>query len=94
MASLSLYGGLRRHMAGWQRTVAANTVGDALRALTTNNPTLAEALFEAETRLRPHLRVLVNGHDIELLQGLDTPLTEADDVRVFPPIGGGNTGAG
>lgn len=33
--------------------------------------------------------ILVNGKNIEHLQGLDTPLKEDDTVSIFPPAGGG-----
>jgi molybdopterin converting factor small subunit len=32
---------------------------------------------------------MVNGHDIDLLQGLDTRLEETDIVAILPPIAGG-----
>jgi len=33
--------------------------------------------------------VLVNGHNVLHLEGLDTELHEDDEVHVFPPAGGG-----
>ncbi|WP_457741455.1 ubiquitin-like small modifier protein 1 [Thermococcus sp.] len=33
--------------------------------------------------------VLVNGHNVLHLDGLDTELREDDEVHVFPPAGGG-----
>ncbi|AMQ19448.1 ubiquitin-like small modifier protein 1 [Thermococcus peptonophilus] len=33
--------------------------------------------------------ILVNGKNIEHLQGLDTPLREDDTISIFPPAGGG-----
>ncbi|NJE25385.1 MoaD/ThiS family protein [Thermococcus sp. MV5] len=33
--------------------------------------------------------ILVNGRNIEHLQGPETPLKEDDTVSVFPPAGGG-----
>ncbi|NJF26069.1 MoaD/ThiS family protein [Thermococcus sp. Bubb.Bath] len=33
--------------------------------------------------------ILVNGKNIEHLQGLDTPLNEDGTVSIFPPAGGG-----
>ncbi len=33
--------------------------------------------------------VLVNGKNIEHLQGLLTPLSDGDIVSLFPPVGGG-----
>ncbi|WP_456420526.1 ubiquitin-like small modifier protein 1 [Thermococcus sp.] len=33
--------------------------------------------------------ILVNGHNILHLKGLDTELKEEDEVHIFPPAGGG-----
>ena len=95
MVQLSFYGHLRRHVDQWQMTVSGHTVGKVLRAATAQHPALRDALFETEDALRPHVRVLVNGRDVEMLQGLETPMQEGAEVRVFPPIGGGapSTGA-
>ncbi len=32
---------------------------------------------------------LVNGRDARYLNGLDTMVTNQDDIRIFPPVGGG-----
>ena len=33
--------------------------------------------------------ILVNGHNVLHLKGLDTELKEEDEVHIFPPAGGG-----
>ncbi|WP_258084292.1 ubiquitin-like small modifier protein 1 [Thermococcus thermotolerans] len=33
--------------------------------------------------------ILVNGHNVLHLKGLDTELKEDDEVHIFPPAGGG-----
>ncbi|ASJ12586.1 ubiquitin-like small modifier protein 1 [Thermococcus thioreducens] len=33
--------------------------------------------------------ILVNGHNVLHLKGLDTELEEDDEVHIFPPAGGG-----
>ena len=53
-----------------------------------DNAALSTAIFDG-AQLRAHLRVLVNGRDIELAQGLDTPLEFNDQVAIFPPVAGG-----
>jgi molybdopterin synthase sulfur carrier subunit len=51
---------------------------------------LAGNLFEAGTgRLIPHVRVMVNGRQIEFLKGLDTPLSDGDEVLILPLVAGG-----
>ncbi len=36
--------------------------------------------------------ILVNGHNILHLNGLETELRDEDVVHIFPPAGGGNAG--
>ncbi|MCZ7543131.1 MAG: MoaD/ThiS family protein [Anaerolineae bacterium] len=95
MAQVRLYGSFRRHVDEWQREIDAPTVGDALRALTENNPALHDALFVSAVpdagceALRPFVRVIVNGRDAALGDCLATPLEARDEVSVFSPIAGG-----
>lgn len=42
--------------------------------------------FEDES---PKVRILVNGRDIDFLNGPETELKDGDTVVLFPPIAGG-----
>ncbi len=67
------------------------TVADLLAAVAvTGGPEVATHL-EAPVRADAHppLRVQVNGRDIEVLDGRQTVLADADDVLVLTPIAGG-----
>lgn len=86
--TLKLFGGLRAKAGQAEFSVAAATVGEALAQLCANNVDLQDAIFDGG-RLRPHVRVMVNGHDTELLDGLETPVRKGDQIAVFPPIAGG-----
>lgn len=54
---------------------------------------LLEKLYAAYPGFKEELEkgfmILVNGKNIEHLQGLQTPLEENDVVSIFPPAGGG-----
>ena len=39
--------------------------------------------------LKGSFRILVNGRDIESLNGLETKISEGDKILFFPPVGGG-----
>ena len=48
------------------------------------------AVLDPETgNIRRYIKIMVNGRDIELLNGLKTLVKDGDIVQVFPPIGGG-----
>lgn len=51
---------------------------------------LYELFGEAFRReLEQDMIMLVNGHNVEHLKGMDTPLKDGDVVSLFPPAGGG-----
>ncbi|AMM53461.1 MoaD family protein [Pyrococcus kukulkanii] len=60
----------------------ASTVKELLEKIYAKYPKVREELEEGYI-------ILVNGHNIEHLQGLETPLKEGDIVSIFPPAGGG-----
>jgi molybdopterin synthase sulfur carrier subunit len=88
MATIKLFGNLREYATSPVINVPGETVGEVLRLLCADNQDLSTAVFD-DQNLRPYVRVMVGGHDIELAQGLDTPVSETDSIAVFPPIAGG-----
>jgi sulfur-carrier protein len=89
MPVVKFFANLRRLAGAAQFNTLALTVGDALEAVCMDNPRLRAAIFQ-DACLKPHVRVMVNGRDVELAQGLETPLGADDEVAVFPPIAGGS----
>lgn len=59
-------------------------VGDLLEELIRRGgPEARQYIFEHDTKeLSPSLIMLVNGHSIRMLEGLNTPLLEKDTVTV------------
>ncbi|AEC52457.1 molybdopterin converting factor related, subunit 1 [Pyrococcus sp. NA2] len=57
---------------------------------------LLEKIYAKYPKVREELEggylILVNGHNIEHLQGLNTKLKHGDVVSIFPPAGGGLNG--
>jgi len=37
----------------------------------------------------PGAHILINGRDMRYLDGLETTVSPTDEVRIFPPVGGG-----
>ncbi len=73
-------------------TPPGSTVGDALRALVAKHPALGPSIFDAGGALVGHVAVVLDGRDIRHGDGLDTPITDAQHLDVFPPVGGGSAG--
>ena len=77
---------------GKERTVELAdkaTIGDLLSTLREKTATVQkEALFRFD-RTEPELTVLLNGQNVQTLNGLDTPLKEGDLILLLPSIHGG-----
>ena len=85
---VKLFGGLRT-VAGWaEKQVACATIRGALETICMENEMLQAAIFDG-VALHPYVRVMINGRDSELLQGLDTIVFANDQIAIFPPIAGG-----
>ncbi len=67
----------------------SGTVGDMLRHLEKLRPGLAGSLLDDSGEVRRYVAVFLNGREIHFLNGLDTRVTAADEVDVFPAVAGG-----
>jgi sulfur-carrier protein len=67
--------------------------GDSIRTvvdgLIERHPSLGGQLLTDEGDLNRFVNVYVNGQDVRYLEGLDTPVREADEVRLLPAMAGG-----
>ena len=88
MPLIKLFGNLRRLAGVSQAQASGATVRHAIETLCVNNAALRDAILHEDT-LRANVRVMVNGYDVELAQGLDTPVRADDQMAIFPPIAGG-----
>jgi molybdopterin converting factor small subunit len=79
-------------MAGGARTVEAG--GDSLRAaldnLTDQHPALRSRLLGEDGEIAAFVNVYVEGEDVRVRGGLDTPLTPGASVIVLPAMAGGS----
>jgi molybdopterin converting factor small subunit len=70
--------------------VKAQTVGEALNALTSQHPDLKKHLYSDEGKLRAFVNVYLNDEDVRYLPEKEgTSVTEADSLSIIPSIAGG-----
>jgi len=48
-----------------------------------------EYIYNKKGKVHGYLAILVNGKNINVLQGFDTELKEGDTIAILPPVGGG-----
>jgi molybdopterin converting factor small subunit len=68
--------------------VAATTVRDALAELDRRHPGIAAKLLD-NGAVKPFIRIFVGPDDIGGLSGLETQLSERDEIAIVPAIAGG-----
>jgi len=51
---------------------------------------LKEEILDSNGNLKKHYRILVNGRNINILDGFQTKLNDGDMVALIPAIAGGN----
>jgi MoaD family protein len=69
--------------------VEGTTVGEALDAVFDEHDGLRERITEDGT-LRRFVNVYVSGEDIRFQDGLDTELSDGDEVTILPAVAGGH----
>jgi len=85
---IKLFATLRQIAGSAEQEVTGATIREALENVCADNEKLYTAIFEGD-ELNPHVRVMVNGRDSELANGLETKVSDNDEIAIFPPIAGG-----
>ena len=67
-----------------------DTIGQVLHRLVEHYPQLRSEIFTEDGRLQDRVHVFLNGRDVRYLQGLETVIEQEDEIRIFPPVGGGS----
>jgi sulfur-carrier protein len=70
--------------------VGGSTVGEVLEALYEEHGELRERLSGDEGGLRRFVNVYLGGEDIRFLDGLETPISDGDEVTILPAVAGGS----
>ena len=69
--------------------VEGATVGAALDALYAQHGELRERMADDAGSLRRFVNVYLGGEDIRFLDGLDTPVSDGDELTILPAVAGG-----
>jgi MoaD family protein len=69
-------------------SVDGDTVGEVLDALYEQFGELRERIAD-DGGLRRFVNVYIGGEDIRFLEGLETPVSDGDEVTILPAVAGG-----
>ncbi len=90
MPTIRIPGALRTLTAGASDVdVVAPTVRSALAELDRKHPGIAAKLLDTSGVVKPFIKIFVGSDDIGALSGLDTPVTDRDEIAIIPAIAGG-----
>ena len=70
-------------------SVSGSNVAAAMRNLVEQYPTLEQHLYNGKGEMRAFVNLFLGADNIKDLQGLETPLSEDDTLRLIPSIAGG-----
>lgn len=88
--TVRLPGALRQWADGQKLVeVRSSSVGDAIQTLCTEYPGIGERVLDETGKPRRFVNVYVNGEDVRLLQGEETPLSDGDELIIAPAVAGG-----
>ncbi len=91
LMKVKLYATLRPLVGGSSVEVDVKP-GDPVRALIDalleRYPVLRDELLE-DGEISPRIHIFLNGREVRYAGGLDMPIPEGADIRIFPPVGGG-----
>ena len=89
MAVLMVPSSLRRYTNQQSRiTLSVSSIEEALKHFSEDSSELRNHLFNGQA-LRKFIVVCKNGQDIRLLDGLQTPVSDADEVQIIASVAGG-----
>jgi molybdopterin synthase sulfur carrier subunit len=65
------------------------TLQELVGHLESNYPGMRERLCDDQGSLRRFVNVYINGEDVRFLSGLESSLSEGDEVSIVPAVAGG-----
>jgi molybdopterin synthase sulfur carrier subunit len=65
------------------------TVRDLIEAIKKISPELGAKMLDEDGQLTRLVHIFVDGRNVLVLEGLDTPITPNAQVNIFPPVAGG-----
>jgi molybdopterin synthase sulfur carrier subunit len=90
MATLRIPTPLRKFTQGADAVVVAgNTVKEVIDALEARHPGIKERICDDAGAVRRFVNVFVADEDIRFLEGVETPVRDADEISIVPAIAGG-----
>lgn len=92
MISVKFFATIRQAAETSETIVEINngTVGQVINDLIVKyGGKFGDTILENDGRLKKNIKVLLNGRDIDYINGLDSAIKDKDTIYLFPAIAGG-----
>jgi molybdopterin synthase sulfur carrier subunit len=86
MPVVKFYASFRKLTGTKEKVVPGATIRAVLEMLASNFPDLRNLIDDGD---RIRAIITLNGHTLDPLTAFDTPVSEKDQIAIFPPISGG-----
>ncbi len=70
-------------------SVSGSNITNIISDLENKYPGIKDRICEENGEIRPFVNIFVNGEDIRYLAGLNSKLSEDDEVSIVPAVAGG-----
>ena len=70
-------------------SVSGSNITNIISDLENKYPGIKDRICEENGEIRPFVNIFVNGEDIRYLEGLNSKLSENDEVSIVPAVAGG-----
>ena len=70
-------------------SVSGSNITNIISDLENKYPGIKDRICEENGEIRPFVNIFVNGEDIRYLEGLNSKLSEDDEVSIVRAVGGG-----
>ena len=64
----------------------APNLKELIAQMESSSPGIAERLLDENNELRRFVNIFINGEDVRFLDGLDSPVRDADEVSIVPAV--------
>ena len=88
MPQIKLYANLRTITGNKELSLPGLNIQEVLEKLIQDYPGLQQFLLE-QGKLRPRVIITHNGQTLDPEISLQTPVSEQDQIAIFPPVSGG-----
>lgn len=90
MTTIRIPSPLRRYTNSQSKVEGqGHNIGELIENLEAQYPGIKSRLCDENSQIKRYVNVFINGEEIRTLQGIETPLSDKDEVSIVPAMAGG-----